>query len=160
MIIDKRQIKFLTQKKASPPTFKAQIKLHKTDIPIRPVINNRKAPAYELAKHLAKILNQYFTLNNHYTVTNSTKLANDLTKLQTHENHRMITLDIKDIYVNIPIVETLDIIKARLLQNNGTQIIHQILSLLRAFLSQNYFTFQQKSINQIRASPWDHRYLV
>jgi hypothetical protein len=42
-------MKFLTQKKASPPTLKAQLKLHKTDIPIRPVINNRTAPAYKLA---------------------------------------------------------------------------------------------------------------
>jgi hypothetical protein len=46
----------------------------------------------------------------HYNVTNSTNLANDLTKLEIHENHRMITLDIKDLYVNIPTDETLDII--------------------------------------------------
>ena len=56
LIIDKKQIKFLTQKKASPPTIKAQLKLHKTDIPIRPVINNRTAPAYKLARYLTKIL--------------------------------------------------------------------------------------------------------
>jgi hypothetical protein len=34
MIIDKRQIKYLMQKKPSPPTLKAQLKLHKIDIPI------------------------------------------------------------------------------------------------------------------------------
>jgi len=45
LIIDKRQIKHLTQKKATPPKLKVQLKLHKTDIPIRPVINNRTAPA-------------------------------------------------------------------------------------------------------------------
>jgi hypothetical protein len=61
-IIDKRQIKFLTQKKASPPVLTAQLKLHKTGIPIRLVINNKTASAYKLAKHLAKILNQYITL--------------------------------------------------------------------------------------------------
>jgi hypothetical protein len=61
LIIDKRQIKFLTQKKASPPTLKAQQKLHKPDIPVRPVINNRTVPAYKLAKHLAKALNEYIT---------------------------------------------------------------------------------------------------
>jgi len=77
------------------------------DIQIRPVINNRTSPAYKLTKHLAKILNQYIMLNNHYTVTNSTNLANDLTKLEIHKNHRMITLDIKDLYINIPIDETL-----------------------------------------------------
>jgi len=90
-------------------------------------------------QNTAKVWNQ-----EHYNVTNSINLANDLTKLEIHENHRMITLDIKDLYVNIPTDETLDIMKARLLQNNDTQITHQILSLLRAILSQNCFTFQQK----------------
>jgi hypothetical protein len=31
--VDKQQIKFLIQKKASPPVLKAQLKLHKTGIP-------------------------------------------------------------------------------------------------------------------------------
>ena len=56
------------------------------------------------------------------------------------ENDRMITFDIKDLYVNTPIDETLNIIKTKLFQNNNTQISHQILSLLRVVLSQNYFT--------------------
>jgi len=93
---------------------------------------------------LAKILNQYITLNNHYNITNSVNLANDLTKLEKNENHRLITFDIKDLYINVPIYETLDITKNRLLQNNDTQITQQILSLLRVVLTQNYFTLQQK----------------
>jgi hypothetical protein len=105
LIIDKRQIKYPTQKKSSPPILKAQLKLHKTDIPIRTVINKRSAPSYKLAKHLTKILNQYVTLNNHYNVTNSTNFAHDLTKLKIHENHKMITFDIKDLYVNIKYIK-------------------------------------------------------
>ena len=42
--------------KPAPPKLKAQLKLHKIGIPIRPVINNRTAPAYKLAKHLTRIL--------------------------------------------------------------------------------------------------------
>jgi hypothetical protein len=102
LIIDKHQIKYFTQKKATPPDLKAQLKLHKIGIAICPVINNRTAPAYKLAKHLTKILDQHNTLQNHYTVTNSINLANDLTKLETHKNHRLITFDTKDLYVNIP----------------------------------------------------------
>ena len=80
--------KVLNTKKPSPPTLKAQLKLHKLDVPIRPAINNRTA------KHLTKILNQYITFNNHYNVINSTSLALDLTKLKLHGNHKMITSDI------------------------------------------------------------------
>jgi hypothetical protein len=80
-----------------------------------------KAPSYELAKHLAKILNRYITLNNYYNVINLTSLANDLTKLQIHDNHTLITFDVKDLYVNIPIDETLVTIKSKLLENNDAQ---------------------------------------
>jgi hypothetical protein len=87
--------------KAAPPKLKAQLKQHKIGILIRPVINSRIAPAYKLAKHLTGILYQYITLHNRYTVTNSI-IANDLTNLKINKNHRLITFDIKDLYVNIP----------------------------------------------------------
>ena len=119
MIIDKKQTNFLTQMKASPPTLKA---LHKADIQFLPVVNNRTAPAYKLARYLTKILDQYISLNNRFNVTNSTKLANDLTKLEIHENHRMISFDIKNVYVSIPIDETPNIIKTKLPQSNNIQI--------------------------------------
>ena len=145
MQLDHRQTtKYLTQTKPSPPILQAQLKLHKADIPIRPVINNRSAPSYKLAKHLTKILNHYFTLNNHYNVTNSTNLAHDLSQLKIHENHKMITFDVKDLYVNIPINETLNILKVKLLENNNTQITHQIISLLETLLSQNHFIYRNK----------------
>jgi hypothetical protein len=54
-------------------------------------------------------------LNNHYNVTHCTNLANDLTKLEMHENHRMVTFDVKDLYVNTPTDEDLNIIKTKLL---------------------------------------------
>jgi hypothetical protein len=83
-------------------------------IPVHPVISNRSVPSYKLAKHLTKILNQHITLNNHNNVVNPTNLANDLTKLKVYGNHKMITFDIKDLYANIPIDETLNIVKSKL----------------------------------------------
>jgi len=56
LIIHKKQIKHLIQKNLSPPKLKALLKLHKPDIPIRPVIDNRNAPSYKIAKKLNDIL--------------------------------------------------------------------------------------------------------
>jgi hypothetical protein len=75
-----------------------------------------KAKSYKLVKHLAKILNQYITLNSYYNVINLTGLASDLTKLKIHENHKLITFDVKDLYINIPMDETLTFIKSKLLK--------------------------------------------
>ena len=52
----------------------------------------------------------------------------------------MITFDIKDFYVNIPIDKTLKIVKSKLLENNNTQITQQVLSPLKVTLSQNLST--------------------
>jgi hypothetical protein len=62
-------------------------------------------------------------------------------QLRIQEHHRMITYDIKDLYVNIPIEETLTITK-QLLDNNDTHKTEQITTCLRKILKQNYFEFQ------------------
>ena len=54
----------------------------------------------------------------------------------------MITYDIKDLYVYIPIEETLKIARQQLIENNDRNKTEQIITCLRTILSQNYFEFQ------------------
>jgi hypothetical protein len=51
-------------------------------------------------------------------VKNPINLAEDLTKLNVNGNYRMLTYDIKDLYVNIPKKEILRITKSLLLKHN------------------------------------------
>jgi hypothetical protein len=111
LIVNKKQMKFLIQTKLQPPTLKAQIKIHIPANPIRPMVNNINAPAYKISKFLVNKLNDHLNLKYNYNVEDTTTLANDLTTLKIDENHRLITFDIKDLYVNIPIKETLTIKK-------------------------------------------------
>jgi len=67
LIFPKMQHMHITQKNPSPPTLKAQLKLHKPNIPIRPVVNNRTAPSYKIAKKPNNILKQHLNLDNSYT---------------------------------------------------------------------------------------------
>jgi hypothetical protein len=95
------------------------------------------APAYKISKLLVNRLNNLRNLRNHYNAKDSIALANDLTKIKLEENHRMITLDIKDLYVNIPIEETLRIAKTLLLENNNEHTTKQMITLLEVTLQQN-----------------------
>ena len=83
-------------------------------------------------------------MDNNYTIDNWTKLAHDLTKLTISDSHRLITLDIKDLYVNIPTTETIDIARMQLLKHNNKNITEQICTLLEMILQQNYFEFQEQ----------------
>jgi len=58
---------------------------------------------------MTKIIDQHTTLDNQYNVTNSTNLANELIKLEITDTHKLISFDIKDLYVNIPIQKTINI---------------------------------------------------
>jgi len=54
------------------------------------------------------MLKQHLNPDNSYPIDNSTKLAHDLTKFTISDSHRLITLGMKVLYVNIPITETID----------------------------------------------------
>ena len=54
---------------------KALPKIHKQNIPIRPVINCINSPNYKVSKFITKILKEKINLKNKFTVKNSLELA-------------------------------------------------------------------------------------
>jgi len=74
----------------------------------------------------------------------SSFVAHDLTHMKINDKHRLITFDIKDLYVNIPTKETLKIAKTMLTTRNNKIITQQMTQLLEITLQQNYFIFVNK----------------
>jgi len=70
------------------------------------VINNTQAPAYKITKYINKKMHHLINLPNNYNAKNSYEIAEELNKIQINENSRIITLDIKDLYVNLSPVYT------------------------------------------------------
>jgi hypothetical protein len=81
-------------------------------------------------------------VKHYYNVKYSVSLTNDLTTLKTDKDHRLITFNIKDLYVNILIKETLRITETLLAEHNNEYISKQINTLLEIILQQNCFYFQ------------------
>jgi len=75
------------------------------------VVNSKTAPAYKTTKELNTILNNHQHLENQYSIINSNTLVKDLIQLIINNKHRLLTLNIKDLYVNISIKETINITK-------------------------------------------------
>jgi hypothetical protein len=143
LIIDTYNRKRLTQIKPTAPTLNALIKLHKDNEPIRPVVNNISAPTYKLAKFFKKWLSETLQLSNTYTVYNSIQLAQDLHNLELKVSHRLATFDIKDLYVNLPTQEILQITKSGLISKKLEKpLIQQALMILNTILTQNYCQFE------------------
>jgi hypothetical protein len=139
-LTERRVAKFLIQTNPTPPKLRARLKIYKGDIPIRPIVNNINAPAYKLAKFLNKKLLDLIQLPNTYNVSNSVELAQQLTQIRGKKQYRMIAMDIKDLYVNIPIHEVIHITKITLQHTNTDKMIEQqITRCLDTILQQNFF---------------------
>jgi len=74
-------------------TIRGLIKIHKTNSPIRPVVNWQNAPAYILEKMLSKKLQAHIPLPYTFNITNSIQLINDLKFLMTkiYVSHHLIS---------------------------------------------------------------------
>ena len=118
------------------------IKTHKPDMPIRPVINNTHAPAHKLAKYINRKIMDWQILPYTYNTKNSLKTAEELIKLNTKPNHRIITLDTNDLYTNLPTKGIIEAIKHWLGQSTVSKgEKEQIIPILETIVQQNYFQY-------------------
>ena len=133
----------------SAPVMRGLLKIHKFGTPIRPVVNFRNAPTYNLAK--TRALKKYMPLPYVYNVQNSLHLVKDLTNIPYDPNLRSASLDISNMYTNTPIKELLNITESTR-ENNGLEFTlkQEILRITRLIVTQNYFKFQNKTYIQER----------
>jgi len=73
----------------------------------------------------------------------------------------MTILDVKDLYVNLPIENIINITKFWLNKNNNqTMIVKQTLDHIRVTLNQNYFQYNDRYFKPTKAWQWAHLYRV
>jgi hypothetical protein len=138
----------------------ATIKLHKPNTSIRPIINWKTAPAYELAKQLTKTLHNYLNFPYTYNLRISNHLITELKIIQLNNGRRICSFDIKNIYVNIPRKVIINIINNILVNNTEIQVSirKEITYILKIVMEENYFQFDQKYYKKQRGYPWAHQH--
>ena len=82
-------------------------KVHKINCPIRPILSAIGTFNYNIAKFLVPILNPL--TQNEYTVKNSTEFAKELNSLTLSEPFFLASFDVKSLFTNIPLDETIEI---------------------------------------------------
>ena len=141
LLVDKQKYEYLTNIKPMAPKLIIYIKTHKDSEPVRPVINTTQAPSYKIAKHLNKKLYNLLCLPNTYNTKNSQEIAEELKRVQINEQMRIITLDIKDLYVNLPIPGIIRAAKFWLNKNiSDKELIKQTLHMLQKKKGQYHST--------------------
>ena len=124
------------------PRIKGMIKIQKDDMPIRPIVDYSQAPANQLAKKLNKILEIFLPLPNMFNVMNSLQIMNEMSDIPFTPDLQLASLDIADMYSNIPTDDIEHIIRPICTyQDVSTDLMLEILAITKIFLPQNYYGF-------------------
>ena len=139
-------------------------KIHKEEVPIRPILSACNTPAYNIAKYLVPIISPL--TKNEYTVPSTFQFAKEVCNLNFSLEPSEITFasfDVKSLFTNIPLNETINIILDCLFKDNEhldcslfdkTDDIHtlnrsQFKELLNLACLDNHFIFNGTMYKQI-----------
>ena len=90
----------------STPSIKGLKKIHKQEQLIRPVVNWRNAPAYQLSQLFTKKINHWSPLHHAFNIKNTRDLIRNLNGTPLLPHNTLASLDITKLYPNIPVTET------------------------------------------------------
>lgn len=135
----------LTCNAANAPQLYGQPKIHKTDIPMRPISASYELPAYNLSKYMGQILNNIIQTN--YNIKNANQLKEKIQHISIEEDDTLISLDVVSLFTNIPIHLAIKIITKKwdTIKPHTDISKNQFIKLLEFCLKDNnYFKFNNK----------------
>ena len=141
---------------ASSPKLYGLPKIHKKEIPLRPIVSSQGSVSYGVAKELARILKPLSGNNNHQ-VQNSKEFADDIKKMKLEEGECIMSYDVAALFTSIPVKPAIEVVKKKLeqdteLHQRTTMSTQNILDLLEFCLCNTYFLFQGQYYEQTQGA--------
>jgi hypothetical protein len=131
-------------------------KIHKPNVPLRPMVDFRYSPTYNLASYISNIL-QKVAANHEFTVKNSIQMVNSLKNIKMRPGDTKVSFDVVSLFTKVPKEETLEYIKQRLTDfddlDNWTKLnTDEIMELLNICICSTYFKFNDQFFKQLEGT--------
>lgn len=111
---------------SNPPQMYGLPKVHKPDLPLRPIVSSLEAPTYNLAKEMARILTPLAGNTDSY-VKNSIEFADRIRKMELDGDDRLVSFDVVSLFTKVPVDIALDMIANPLRKDEHLQYLSMIL---------------------------------
>ena len=102
----------------SAPKFTELPKIHKKDIPIGPLVNFTTAPGFKTSKILYKINKVFYSSSKQPKHQKPGRFYKTVQKIKMKQGFKIASLDIVNMYTNIPIQEALKILEKNLIDTS------------------------------------------
>lgn len=153
LIIDLKTANSLKIHNALSPKIYGMPKIHKTGIPLRPVVSCIQSPTYKLEKYLAKSLSNIE--KSKYSLKDSWELTEQLKHVVIPEGHTMASLDVVSMYTSIPKSLALETINKRWhdIKNHTILPQKQFMDAINFCINSSYFQYKDVFYEQIGGLP-------
>ena len=134
------------------PKFYGLPKVHKKDVPLRPIVASRGSITYATARLVADILAPIVGNTEHH-LKNSAELVERLSTYRVYPEEELVSFDVTALFTSVPVGESIDIIRHRLEQDDSLAertplSVKSVCELLTFCLTTTYFTFEGQFFQQ------------
>ena len=155
-MIDWKLSKELYPTTETPPRFYGLPKVHKADMPLRPIVSSIGSIMYTSAKYLSKVLSPLVGKNKHF-IKNSKHFASEMKNKRVEEDEILISYDVTALFTSVPVQKAITVIHDKLLTDDTLHertplSAEHITKLLEICLKCTYFTYDEAFYAQIHGA--------
>lgn len=127
-------------------------KVHKPEVPLRPIASFVHSPTYQLSKHLSQLLSPLVG-KSPSAVRNSKGFANFIAEQSISDDELLVSFDVISLFTNVPTELAVDVARKRLLADETLEErtvleVDEIVMLLRLCLDATFVCFREKYYRQ------------
>ena len=143
---------------AGSPKYYGLPKIHKTGVPLRPIVSSRGSATYETEKELAKILKPLVGRSPHH-VQNNKDFLDSIKNIKIKPDECIMSYDVSALFTSISMEPAIKIIQKYLeedkdLSSRTSMTVKHITCLLDFCLKNTYFHFKAGFMNKQKGLPW------
>ena len=128
-------------------------KLHKPNVPMRPIVSFSGSPTYELSKYLTTILKPLTDESRHKLQSTET-FIDAIKTAQVPDDHELVSFDVKSLFTSIPLQLALDCTETAI-SNSTLQLpllTNDLMDLLNLCLTSTYFQYNGQHYKQLHGT--------
>ncbi|XP_071051394.1 uncharacterized protein [Onthophagus taurus] len=130
-----------------PPRIYGLPKIHKPDVPLRPIVSAINSPTYKLAKYLAKILSP-FTGNTESYVRDSTHFMESVKGMKLDAEDILVSFDVESLFTRVPVKDPADGLRQKPIPG----LTEYVPDLVEYWLSSTYFSWKGEFYEQFEGA--------